>query len=479
MNKTSLDLPSRAAAASPFMPRRRFLIGAGAAGMAFGTAIGTAYTQITSTQINAAPDHALRIAPLRLELAPGKVIDTFAYNGTVPGPVLRLREGREVSIDIRNDTDVDDIVHWHGLYLPAAADGAMEEGSPMIERGGTRRYAFAPKPAGTRWYHSHDVAGTDLRRSLYSGMYGFLIVELANDPARYDQEALLAAHHWEGKWVSMQDLRKGPPPDNGLEVLYASASFNDKMLGHGEPIKVREGQRVLFRLLNASATENVTLALAGHRMTVVTLDGNPVPSQRAVDTLFLAPAERADVIVEMNRPGVWIFGGVKDEDRKMGLGTVIEYANQGGEPQWLAPPATAWDYTIFGADKPVPAPDQRLDFLFEKVPGGHGGYNRWTLNGKSWPDTNPLFTTTPGKRYRLAMTNKSGDNHPVHLHRHTFEVTKVGDKATAGVMKDTINMTRYSSVEIDFIADDPGPALLHCHHQDHQDEGFMGLVTYR
>ena len=102
------------------------------------------------------------------------MIDTFGYNGTVPGPVLRLREGRQVSIDIRNDTDVDDIVHWHGLYLPAAADGAMEEGSPMVERGGMQRYTFTAKPAGTRWYHSHDVAGKDLTRSLYSGMYGFL-----------------------------------------------------------------------------------------------------------------------------------------------------------------------------------------------------------------------------------------------------------------------------------------------------------------
>ena len=276
----------------------------------------------------------------------------------------------------------------------------------------------------------------------------------------------------------MQHIRRGPPPDNGLEVMYDSASFSDRMLGHGEPIRVREGQRVLFRLLNASPTENVTLALPGHRFTVVALDGNPVPSQRSVDTLFLAPAERADVIVEMNRPGIWILGASKDDDRKMGLGVVVEYANQRGEPQWSAPPSSAWDYTIFGADRPLPAPDARLDLLFEKVPGGRGGYNRWTINGRSWPDTNPLFTTERGKRYRLVMTNKSGDNHPVHLHRHTFEVTKVGDKPTAGVMKDTINMVRFSTVEIDFTADDPGPFLLHCHHQDHQDEGFMGLVTY-
>ena len=457
-----------------WLDRRELLIGAGAAGLALGGGLGRAYTQAAP-----APDYTLRIAPMRLELAPGKIIDTFGYDGAVPGPLLRAREGQQVNIDIRNDTDIDDIVHWHGLYLPSASDGAMEEGSPMVERGSTRRYAFAAKPAGTRWYHSHDVAGTDLRRSLYAGMYGFLIIEPAGDPGRYDQEILLAAHHWEPRWVSMQDLRKGPPPDNGLEVLYASASFNDKMLGHGEPVRVRQGQRVLFRLLNASATENVTLALAGHRFTVVALDGNPVPSQRAVDTMFLAPAERADVIVEMNRPGVWILGAIKDDDRKMGLGVVVEYAGQSGAPQWEAPPDAAWDYTMFGDARPVPAPDERLEFLFEKIPGGRGGYNRWTLNGRSWPATNPLFTTERGKRYRLVMTNKSGDNHPVHLHRHSFEVTKVGDKATAGVMKDTINMTRFSSVEIDFTADDAGPTLLHCNHQDHQDEGFMGLVTYR
>jgi FtsP/CotA-like multicopper oxidase with cupredoxin domain len=456
-----------------WMHRRGFLIGAGAAGMTFGSGLGTAYTQIAG-----APDYTLRIAPLRLELAPGRVIDTFAYNGTVPGPVLRLREGREVGIDIRNDTDVDDIVHWHGLYVPSQSDGAMEEGSPMVEHGRTRRYSFAAKPGGTRWYHSHDIAGKDLTRSLYSGMYGFLIIDPSSDPGRYDQEVLLAAHHWEGSWVSMQDLRKGPPPDNGLEVLYKSASFNDKLLGHGEPVRVREGQRVLFRLLNASPTQNVTLALPGHRFTVLALDGNPVPSQRAVDTLFLAPAERADVIVEMNRPGVWILGSARDEDRNMGLGVVVEYAGQRGEPQWSPPPNSTWDYTIFGDQRPVATPDQRIELLFEKVPGGRGGYNRWNLNGKSWPNTNPLYTTEPGKRYRLAMTNKSGDNHPVHLHRHTFEITKVGDKATAGVMKDTINMTRFSTVEIDFVADDPGLTLLHCHHQDHQDEGFMGIMTY-
>jgi FtsP/CotA-like multicopper oxidase with cupredoxin domain len=463
-------LPERKPAS--WLERREVLVGAAAAGAAVGAG-GWAWAQGA-----ARADHMLRIARKRLELAPGKVIDTFAYNDGVPGPLLRVREGREVAIDVVNDTDIDDIVHWHGLHLPAVADGAMEEGTPMIGVGGTQHYRFAAKPSGTRWCHSHDVARKDLTRSLYAGLYGFFIIDLASDPGRYDQEVLLAAHHWEPRWVSMQDIRKGPPPNNGLEVEYASASINDRMLGHGERVRVRQGQRVLFRLLNASATSNMTLALAGHRLTVVALDGNPVPSRRSVDALFLAPAERADVVVEMNRPGVWVFGSIKGDDRNKGLGTVVEYAGQSGEPQWQAPPAAEWDYTIFGDERVVPEPDHRVELLFEKIPGGRGGYNRWTLNGRSWPQTNPLLTTEVGKRYRVAMINKSGDNHPVHLHRHTFEVTKVGDKRTAGLMKDTINMTRFSSVEIDFVADDPGLSLLHCHQQDHQDEGFMGLVTY-
>jgi FtsP/CotA-like multicopper oxidase with cupredoxin domain len=209
MFEHAVSPPSASRQPSSFMHRRSLLIGAGAAGVVLGTAMGRAYTQIAT-----APDYSLRIAPLRLELAAGKVIDTFAYNGMVPGRILRLRESRQVSIDIRNDSDIDDIIHWHGLYLPAEADGAMEEGSPMVERGGTRRYTFTANPSGTRWYHSHNMAGTDLTRSLYAGLYGFLIVEPASDPGRYDQEVLLAAHHWEGSWVSMQDIRRGPPPDS-------------------------------------------------------------------------------------------------------------------------------------------------------------------------------------------------------------------------------------------------------------------------
>ena len=451
--------------------RREFLLGAG-------SAIVTA----TSRDARAADqviDHAIRIGPVSLELAPGKIIKTTGYNGAVPGPALRLREGRPINIKVTNDAGYPDLIHWHGLYLPAAQDGAAEEGSPIIPVGEAAIYSFTPRPKGTRWYHSHAMAMTDLRRSTYSGEFGFLIVEpAAGDPGRYDREVLLAAHHWEGSWVSMQDIHKGPPPDNGLEVMYQAATLSERMLGHDEPIRVRAGERVLFRLLNASASMDISLAIPGHRFTVVALDGNPVPRPASVEVLKLDVAERVDAIVEMNSPGVWILGSADDDDRNMGMGVVIEYENHRGTPQWVKPAKNDWAYAGFASNTSAKAPDETINLKFEKVPGGRGGYNRWTINGKSWPETNPLFTVREGRRYRLLLNNNSGDTHPVHLHRHTFEVTKVGGAAMSGLMKDTISLPRFSTAEIDMLADDPGATFFHCHHQDHMDEGFAGLIAY-
>ena len=124
-----------------------------------------------------------------------------------------------------------------------------------------------------------------------------------------------------------------------------------------------------------------------------------------------------------------------------------------------------------------PEPDHRFNLVFEKIPGGHGGFNRWTINGKSWPDVDPLVVKE-GRRYRITMENRSGDDHPVHFHRHTFEITRIGGKTTSGIRKDTVNVPRRQSVEIDFVADDPGLTLYHCHMQLHMDFGFMALMKY-
>jgi FtsP/CotA-like multicopper oxidase with cupredoxin domain len=419
----------------------------------------------------------LRIARVKLEISPNQIIQTVGYNGSVPGPLLRVKEGQQVTVDVHNDSDVPELVHWHGLYVPSEVDGAMEEGTPMVPPGASRQYSFVAQPSGSRWYHTHAFAGKDLRRSLYSGQFGFFYIEPKNDLGNYDQEVFIAARHWDPMFVSMQDLKKGPPPDNGLEVMYHAATFNDKALGHGEPIRVKTDERVLFHLLNASATDDVQLALPGHSFNIIALDGNPVPTPRAVPVLVLAPAERVDAIVEMKQPGVWVFGSTEDSMRAMGMGIVIEYAGQRGAPQWSKPSSSTWDYTVFGTNAATPEPGQHFNLAFEKIPGGHGGFNRWTINGKSWPDADPLVVQA-GQRYKILLENKSGDDHPIHLHRHTFELTRIGGKTTSGIRKDTVNIPRRQSAEIDFVADDPGLTLFHCHMQLHMDFGFMALMKY-
>jgi FtsP/CotA-like multicopper oxidase with cupredoxin domain len=434
-------------------------------------------TTAPSTSSGNAARFSLRIAPVKIDLSPKQTIETIGYNGSSPGPLLRVVEGQQVIVDVKNDSDVPELVHWHGFYVPSEVDGSMEEGTPMVAVGGSRQYSFTAQPSGTRWYHTHAFAGNDLRRSLYSGQFGFFYVEPKSNPGNYDQEVFLAAHQWEPEFVSMQDIRKGPPPNNGLEVMYRAASINDKALGHGEPIRVKAGARVLFHLLNVSATDDVSFALAGHDFLVIALDGNPVPIPRVISVLTLAPAERIDAIVEMKQPGVWILGAVEDRVREMGMGVVVEYAGRHGAPQWSKPQSSSWDYTVFGTNTAHPEPDQHIHLAFEKIPGGHGGFNRWTINGKSWPEVDPLIVKA-GQRYRITMENKSGDDHPVHFHRHTFELTRIAGKPTAGIFKDTVNVPRRQSVEIDFVADDPGLTLYHCHMQLHMDFGFMGLMKY-
>jgi len=428
------------------------------------------------------PDHSLRIEPCDLEIAPGVSVKTLAYNGKVPGPLLRLREGVTVNIDVTNGASAADIVHWHGLAIDSLNDGAMEEGSPMIGPGQTHRYTFTPKPAGTRWYHTHAGAYGNLGMGTYTGQFGFLLIEGNQSTPQYDFEVNLAIHHWEPSFVPMVENMRAEsanmPLTSGSDVGYKYATINDRMLGAGEPIRVKKGQRVLMRLLNASATENVVLALPGHRFTVIAMDGNPVPKPTSLEVLSLAVAERVDAIVEMNTPGVWILGSTLEKSRKMGLGIVIEYAGQSGSPVWKDPAPAEWDYTLFAKATTAPKPDESFVLTFRDIGPQKGSqFDTWTINNKSWPDVEPL-TVRAGKRYRLVFRNGSGDQHPLHLHRHTFEVTKIGEKRLSGLKKDVINVMPLDTVEVDFVADNPGDTLWHCHQQLHMDYGFMQLIKY-
>ena len=454
------------------MKRRQFLslAGGAAAAQLIAEAMPQRIAHAAPPQPRAA-DHTLRIQPVALELAPGVVIHTVGYNGKVPGPLLRLKEGVPVDIDVYNETSVPELVHWHGLHIDSLNDGAMEEGSPMIAPHGRLRYHFTPRPSGTRWYHTHATANDNLSRAAYTGQFGFLYVEPKYDSGSYDQEIFLAIHHWEPSWMHMG------PPMNARDVMYRYASFNDRLLSAAEPIRVRRGERVLFRLLNASATESVTLALPGHHFTVLAMDGNPVPQPRSVETLTLGVAERLDVIVAMNAPGVWVFGSADEKERKSGLGRVIEYAGASGAPVWIDPSSTRWDYLNFASEEKQAADAEEIQMIFASLSADANDFQHWTINGKPFPDA-PSIRVKEGRRYRMVFVNSSGEPHPLHLHRHSFELVSVAGRACSGLIKDVVVIPPYSSMKADFVADNPGKTLFHCHQQLHMDYGFMQLIEY-
>lgn len=443
------------------MNRREFLLSAGAA----------AATALARPSLAQAPaDYHLQIAPVDLEIAPKRIVRTVAYNGQAPGPLLRWPEGKPLTIDVTNKTDLPEIVHWHGLFTPSDMDGAAEEGSPMIDPGATLRYRLTPEPAGFRWYHTHAFAGHHLDRGLYSGQFGCFYIDPRQHAGDYDQEVFLTLHDW--------NAHMGGGGDASMEAAYDYATINGHMLGYGEPIQVKQGSRVLFRILNASATVTHWIALPGHALNVIALDGNAVPSPQPMAAVRLAPAERVEAVVTMDHPGVWIMGETRPEIRKTGMGIVVEYMGMQGEPVWAEPPLTTWDYRLF-ANKGAPKqnPDVVVPLVVESKFQGHGAFDRWTINGKSFPHTDPIVVQQ-GKRYRFKIVNKSTDNHPVHLHRHTFEVVSLDGQSLSGLRKDVVMVDGKTTAEFDFTADHPGPTLFHCHQQTHMDFGFMSLLRY-
>ena len=418
----------------------------------------------------AAPDYSLVIDSFALEVAPRRFIKTTAYNQQSPGPLLRMKEGVPVTINVTNRTADKQVVHWHGLFLPPEVDGAMEEGTPHIAPGASASYTFTPEPAGLRWYHTHVMAGRDLKKGLYSGQFGVLWVEPRENPARYDAEFFLTLHDWDGIMLASSD--------GSMSAVYNVSTINGRTLGFGEPLRVKQGQRVMLHIVNTSATDPHWLALAGHKFRVVALDGNPVPTPQTVAMLRLSPAERVSAEVVMDNPGVWTLGEVRKSVRGAGMGIVVEYAGSTGKPVWDQPLELNWDYLQFGAKMPGESSAgvnvTAIPLTFESKFAGHGAMDRWLINGKSYPETDTV-ALKQGQRYRLVFKNKSMDDHPVHLHRNTFEVRKMNGRETQGILKDTILVSAGTEAEVEFNADRPGLTLFHCHQQDHMDMGFMML----
>jgi FtsP/CotA-like multicopper oxidase with cupredoxin domain len=223
----------------------------------------------------------LRAEHVKWEVLPGEFIDAYAYNGQVPGPVLRVTEGDRVRVNFTNKLPEPTAVHFHGPTLPNAMDGVPDVTQPVVQTGGRFTYEFTAKPRGTFVYHTHHNSAVQEPK----GLYGLFLVE----PKRKAKVA---------------DIEM-------LQVLGESGGYyliNGKAFPATEAIKAKVGQRVLIRLVNMGQMAH-PMHLHGHPFKIVATDGYPVPegAQLTKDVVNIAPGERYDLLLELDNPGTWVF----------------------------------------------------------------------------------------------------------------------------------------------------------------------------
>jgi FtsP/CotA-like multicopper oxidase with cupredoxin domain len=465
------------------LDRRRFLAAAGGVGLGLVAGCGASSSRADLLRAGTGGG-TLRAEPLTLDLA-GEFVSTWGYNGVVPGPEIRLRQGETVRIRLENRLPDPTTIHWHGLSLPNPMDGVPDVTQSAVARDGSFSYQFVVPDAGSFMYHSH--FGHQLDR----GLYGPLIVEPRTETLAYDREYTLMLDDWRdgmGSSVGQDSHRSDGGIDRGdTAAAEVEPNGGPKMGGRNYPLvlvngrpprdpqafEVRRGERVRLRVMNIAADTGFRFAVEGHGLTVTHTDGMPVEPV-VVDALRLGMGERYDVIVEAGNPGAWQIAVVPEAKRGFGR-AVLRYADSGRSD---TPPADARPAELGGrlatyADLgyagertfPERAPDRVHDLT---LTGSE-------INGQNFPDAEPL-PVAAGEWVRVTMRNDSSMWHPMHLHGHHFRVLTADGN---GPLKDTMMVPSGETTAFDFLSNNPGEWMFHCHNHYHMDNGMARIVSYR
>jgi len=284
------------------------------------------------------------------EIMPGVTTRAWGYNGQTPGPEIRVPEGDLVRVTLRNKLSVPTTVHWHGIHSRPEMDGPAGLNQAAVQPGEEFVYEFIATPAGTRWYHSH----ADPALQVPMGLYGPLIVEpkASIRPSTYDREYTLMLGEWDSELTP--DVAAGRAPRGAKDQLLRGGELgadmflvNGKAHGAIPPLVVKEGERVLIRLINAGHMAHPVHG-HGHTFKLVATDGNPIPlgMEWLKDTVLVGPAERYDLEFVADNPGVWMFHCHIEHHMANGMMTVIQY--EGHKP--TGPAADVLDDTMTHGD---------------------------------------------------------------------------------------------------------------------------------
>jgi FtsP/CotA-like multicopper oxidase with cupredoxin domain len=431
----------------------------------------------------AVPAQHIPVAPARLPLVGAGHPQTavLAYSGSVPGPALRVRQGKPFQAVVENRLDEDTTVHWHGIRLPNAMDGVPGLTQPPIKSKESFTYEFTPPDAGTFWYHSHDNSLEQMGR----GLAGALIVE-ESEPPRVDRELAWVIQDWR----LTRGAQIAPGFGNRMEAAMAGRIGNTVTINGRVPgsISVRAGERIRIRIINATLARIMALNFTGHRPVVIALDGQPCdPHEPARGRLLLGPAMRADIVLDMGgEPGS--RHAVTDDFYGDELAyTLVQLVYEAETPLRNHP----LDAPMRLPPNPLAPPDlataERHEIALQGgMMGGMGmmgmGGAAWAINGMSMtgdgqPGMPPLLEFQRGRTYVLALKNETAWWHPMHLHGHSFRVlSRNGAAIDDAIWGDTVLVEPRQTVEVAFVADNPGDWMLHCHVIDHQVAGMMTVL---
>jgi FtsP/CotA-like multicopper oxidase with cupredoxin domain len=442
------------------------------------------YVRRQATETGPTREIRLVVAPGEVEIEPGGPYRTWLYNGQFPGPEIRVTEGERLRVTVENRLPEGTTVHWHGLPVPNAMDGVPGVTQDPIAPGATFLYDFVADVPGTYLYHSH--LGLQIDR----GLIGPLIIDERNSKTAYDREYTVVLDDFlpgEPRPIpsGMGGMSAGPGMGRGMRggmmggMMGAWVPPYTGLLINGRPadapavFEVKRGERVRLRLLNPSGATSYRVAIAGHRMAVISTDGQPV-QPLLVDALDISMGERYDVIVEANNPGVWTMMAVALEANLPPARAQFTYADstqgrpaQGEVPEGLRRGRVLDLFDLQAVDGgDTVAPDRTIDLTLS---GGMMS-SAWTINGQAYPNSDAL-EIHEGERIRVRMTNVSPMLHPMHLHGHFFR--------TGQVLKDTVIVPPHMGrTTFDFTADNPGKWFFHCHNIYHMESGMARVFRY-
>lgn len=421
-------------------------------------------------------DLELIAAAREFELVPGKPCTAFGYNGTIPGPVIDVREGDALRVRLHNRLDEDTTIHWHGMHLPFDADG-----SPFHPVGPGEHYDYAfeiPRgSAGTYWYHPHPQHRTGYQ--VAHGLHGALIVRADDDPLAHLPEQLLVL--WDNRAdaegsIDIPDLRTIPGRidfENGREGPLHFVNGTP-----GSTIAIRSGEVQRWRIVNASAAHYYRLALEDHVLLHVGSDGGLFEVPVEMHELLLAPAERAEVLVRATaEPGARARLQSLPYDR---------YIPQTRPAEWTEPcPLLTLEYTAAApAESPViPSRLRPIPVLRESDATATRvmALSQGMINGRLMDHDRVDVQAALGATEIWQVENLVGMDHPFHLHGFQFQVLdRNGVPEPFRCWKDTVNVPKHETARFIVRYDNhPGKWMFHCHILDHEDHGMMGVLEVR